>query len=138
MWSATTVLVCSLALLGRSAETFPPIELVHDLPADVSPLAEGFVRPGSGTISIVTSTRAFREAQASRLPCPNSLAYRKLASILVHEEWHVRHGSDERGAYEAQLMTLAILGSGPGTPLYGSVRRSMATVLQDAHVRAGR
>jgi hypothetical protein len=55
---------------------------------------------------------------------------RKLASILAHEEWHVKHGPDERAAYEAQLTTLIRLGVQPGSSLYIGVVRSMLTVLK--------
>ena len=48
-----------------------------------------------------------------------------IASVLVHEEWHVRHGGDEAGAYAAQQTTLIRLNAGPGTPLYHEVTRAM-------------
>ena len=53
-----------------------------------------------------------------------------LASVLVHEEWHVTHGGDEAGAYAAQLITLAYLGSGPGHPTYYDVSLSMRVALR--------
>ena len=55
---------------------------------------------------------------------------RKLASILAHEEWHIRHGSDERGAYQQQLITLIRLGMQPGTGLYREVQLSMLKVIE--------
>jgi len=30
----------------------------------------------------------------------------KLASAIIHEAWHCRHGVDEAGAYEAQIAFL--------------------------------
>ena len=42
-------------------------------------------------------------------------ALRKIASVLVHVEWHVWHGSNEAGAYAAQFSTLAALGAVPVT-----------------------
>jgi hypothetical protein len=48
-----------------------------------------------------------------------------------HEEWHVVHGDDEAGAYQAQLMTLRSLNAGPGTPVFGEVARSMRLVLRN-------
>ena len=30
----------------------------------------------------------------------------KLASVIVHEAWHLQHGRDEGGAYDAQLIFL--------------------------------
>jgi hypothetical protein len=50
-----------------------------------------------------------------------------IASVLVHEEWHLRHGSDEQGAYLAQLTALAAIGADSAT-LY-SVRRSLQDVV---------
>jgi hypothetical protein len=58
------------------------------------------------------------------------MAMRKLASILAHEEWHIRHGSDERGAYEQQLTTLIRLGQQPGSGLYREVQISMLKVIE--------
>ena len=34
----------------------------------------------------------------------------KLASIIIHEAWHYRHGPDEAGAYEAQIAFLTTHG----------------------------
>ena len=55
---------------------------------------------------------------------------RKLASILAHEEWHVRHGPDEKGAYETHLITLISLGQPPGTGVYHAVQMSMLRILE--------
>jgi hypothetical protein len=114
MWSAATVVVCALELLGRSAGTFPPIVLVDEPPRDASSYVEGFVQAGDPTIYLVTSSRVFRAAQSSRNRCGNRNATRKLASVIVHEEWHVRHGADERAAYLAQLTALTAMGAGRG------------------------
>ena len=76
----------------------------------------------------------FREAATVSHQCGYSDAMRKLASILAHEEWHVRHGPDEKSAYEHQLITLIRLGVGPGTGIYRSVQVSMLKVL-DARKR---
>jgi hypothetical protein len=53
----------------------------------------------------------------------------QIAGTIVHEEWHVRHGADERGAYFAQLMALQQLGLGPGTGVYHNVKLAMRAVL---------
>ena len=45
--------------------------------------------------------------------------------MLVHEEWHLRNGADERGAYSAQLTALAAMGFDEHTSVYGWVKRSM-------------
>lgn len=125
MWSAATILVCALDLLGRSVTSLPPIVFVDTRPPDVSERAEGFVRIGDPTIYLLTSSAVFKEAQSSREKCAGFPALRKLASIIVHEEWHVRHGADERGAYEAQLTALATMGGGLGSPIYGAVKQAM-------------
>jgi hypothetical protein len=62
--------------------------------------------------------------------CGPLQALRKIASVVVHEEWHVRHPGDEEGAYAAQLNALAELGVGPGNPLYLDVWRARRAVLE--------
>ena len=129
MWTAEAVLVCALSLLGRGVASFPPIDLVATAPADVSPAAEAFVRINSGRISLVTTSSTFRRLQVHRDKCGDMHAARKLASILVHEEWHVKKGGDEKAAYQAQLTTLVSLGSGIGSPVYQEVLRAMRRAL---------
>ena len=129
MWSAASVLVCVLDLLGRSAGSFPPITLLDVRPKDVSVQADAFVRAGDDTIHLMTSGPAFQRVQRSPRKCGNLDDVRRLASILVHEEWHVRHGPDERGAYEAQLTALIALDAGPGSPVFGGVVRAMVDTL---------
>src|SRR5688572_17019806 len=128
MTPAAMVLVCAIQLLGRNPESFPPIELLDVRPPYASVNAEGFVDPRTSTIYILTTTAVFRAALQAQGRCGSTEPLRKLASILVHEEWHVLHGSDEEGAYAAQLTTLTMLG-GPDSPLFNSVRRSMVAVL---------
>jgi hypothetical protein len=53
----------------------------------------------------------------------------KIASVVVHEAWHVRHPGDESGAYAAQLSALITMGVGPGNPLYLEVSRARRAVL---------
>jgi hypothetical protein len=74
---------------------------------------------------LITSTPAFVRAKNAPCKCGNVDVIRKIASLLVHEEWHVRHGDDEAGAYVAQLSTLIALDAGPGHPLYREVTTSM-------------
>lgn len=137
MWSAATVLVCALGILGRSPEALPPIALIDVPPPDASPGVEAFVRPGDDTIHIVTSSSVFRDAMAARSRCGHLHALRKIASVIIHEEWHVRNGPDERGAYRAQLLALLMMGSGTGSPVYAEVNRAMQAVT-DADRAAGR
>jgi hypothetical protein len=130
MWSAASVLACALSVLGRSESSMPRIELIDVAPIDVSIGAEAFVRHGTGTIYLITSSLIFQEALTTRRHCSDSLPMRKLASILAHEEWHVRHGPDEKAAYEYQLITLIRLGQQPGTGLYRAVQASMFRILE--------
>lgn len=120
MASAAAVLVCVLNLLGRP---MPPIVLLDVLPPDASRNAEAFVRRNPDTIYLMTTTSVFDDARRGRLQ-----AWKKLASILVHEEWHLRYGPDERGAYQAQLIELMRLGEAPGRPNFNGVFRSMLAV----------
>ena len=132
MVCVAAVLVCALDMLFRSAASFPPIVLIDTRPDDVSPAAEAFVRRNPDTIYVITSTSTFRAAQAGQRD-----ALQKLASILVHEEWHIRKGPDERPAYEAQLTTLLSFGLSDGRPVFDEVRKSMLAVLA-AQKRAAR
>jgi hypothetical protein len=127
MGSAERVLVCVLSVLGRSVESLPPIHFVAAPPPGVSRHAEAYVT--SGTIHLVTSAPVFQRVQRASGWCGDLEARRKLASIVIHEEWHVKHGAGEAEAYNAQLLTLLRLGSGPGRPEYQDVWRSMRTVL---------
>ena len=126
MWSAATVLVCALGILGRSPE--PRIVLVDVPPLDASPGVEAFVRSGDDIIHLVTSSSVFRDAMAARNRCGNLNALRKIASVIVHEEWHVRNGPDERGAYHAQLLALMMMGSDASSVTYAEVSRAMRAV----------
>jgi hypothetical protein len=137
MADSFVVIACALTLINRSLTTVPPIELVERRPIEVSPQAEAFVRPGHDVIYLLTSTVALREAREAVPACSNREPLVKLASIFMHELWHVRHGPDERGAYEAQLTTLSWLGMAAHSPLYNEVRRSMREVLtaQKRHAR---
>lgn len=130
MPTATALVACALALLGKSERTMPRIELVDVAPMEASAQVEAYVRPDDATIYLVTSSPVFRAALASNAECGDWGALKKLASIIAHEEWHVRHGSDERGAYHAQLTTLIRIGVAPDNALYTSVVRSMQAVLK--------
>ena len=130
MWSAAAILVCALSMLGRSERHFHPINLVEVAPLGASPNAEGFVTRNPDTIHIVTSSAAFREATRAGNRCGNRAAVAKVASVLVHEEWHLKNGPDERGAYSAQLTELAALGFDEHSHVYFGVKRSMLARLK--------
>jgi hypothetical protein len=127
MSSAATVLVCVLSLLGRTQASFPPIQLVEVPPPEAYPRVEAYI--AGGTIHLVTSSAVFQEAAETPTRC-RIPAMKKLASILIHEERHVKYGEDEDDAYHAQLTTLALLGVPPDSAVYVSVQRSMMAVLK--------
>jgi hypothetical protein len=128
MATAAAVLVCVLNLLSGSTSRLPPIELVDTPPWDVSRNAEAFVRYDPARIFLVTSTPVFREAQRMRHPDRSRAPFVKLASIIVHEAWHLNHGDDEEGAYDAQLIALLSMGVPSDSTLFHSVMRSKLTV----------
>lgn len=134
MWSTATVLGCALSLLARGETSLPPISLIEQRPADVSAQAEAFVRAGDHTIFLLTASRVFKQAQRASLPCGEVNALKKLASVIIHEEWHVRHGRGEADAYVAQLRALVTLNAGPGNPMYEEVFRAMRAVLARTRV----
>jgi hypothetical protein len=55
-------------------------------------------------IFVYTESEAFR--CANRQPTPNWQCQLKLASVIVHEAWHIKNGRDEAEAYVAQLAFL--------------------------------
>lgn len=128
MLSAAAVVVCALELLGRSGPGQVPITLLDHAPRGASPFVQGFVTREPDTIYLVTSTAHFHDAQRGDID-----ALRQIASVIVHEEWHLLHGADEGGAYQAQLATLSSLGA--TSNLVNAVRKSMVVVL-DAQKRA--
>ena len=129
MWTAASVLACALSVLGRSPASMPPIVLIEVAPPDVSAGAQAFVRHGTGTIYLITSSVFFRDAADSSSMCSDTDPMRRLASVLAHEEWHVRHGSDEKSAYEHQLITLIRLGVSPGALVFRNVQTAMLRVI---------
>ena len=129
MWTAEAVLVCALNLLGRSASSFPPIEFIRSAPIDASPGVEAYVGPTDRRIYLITTSDAFQRLLQTRHLCGDIMAARKLASVLVHEELHIRKGATEKSAYQAQLMTLTMLGAGVGSGPYMEVMRAMRYTL---------
>jgi hypothetical protein len=132
MSAAGIVLLCALDLLGRSPERLPPIEILAERPPQASLNAEAFADSRTGTIYLIASAPAFRTAQTaqtSATECRDADSLKMVASIIVHEEWHLAHGPDEEGAYYAQLMALQLLGFGPNSVPHACVKRAMQAVL---------
>jgi hypothetical protein len=123
MLSATAVVVCALELLGRSPASTAPIRFLNTPPQGVSRNAEAFVVRNPNTIYLITSSAVFRDAMRADSKYENIDVFRKIASIIVHEEWHLKEGPDEQGAYYAQLTMLSALGARP--ELITTVRKSM-------------
>jgi hypothetical protein len=100
----------ALELAGPRLYRHLPIVLIATLPGIVSPGAEAWTvydEYGTGDrIFVYTRSRTFRCASALRSDRDQCLL--RLASIIVHEAWHLRHGPDEAGAYEAQLAFLRL------------------------------
>jgi hypothetical protein len=133
MLSSAAVVVCALSLLGRS-HTAVPVHFIESPPPGASRNAEAFIAGNPPAIFLVTSTAAFQEAQyGDHGGNGRNEGCQKIASIIVHEEWHLEHGSDEEGAYLAQLTTLAALGA--SSPVMTAVRLSMMVVTKRQHER---
>src|SRR5690349_9398763 len=109
MLTAAAVVVCALDLLGRSPGSTVSIRFLDAPPRGASPNVEAFVTRDPDTIYLITSAAAFRDAQRGRTTSIRHEGCVKLASVIVHEEWHLKHGDDEEEAYQAQLMTLTLL-----------------------------
>lgn len=133
MSTAALVLVCALDVLGRTAQSLPPIRIIEQRPPQASANAEAFVWRGDGTIHLIATAPAFVAAHRSAavVPrCRNREAFAVLASIIVHEESHVRHGPEEARAYHAQLTALRSMGYGPGSGPFSRVWQSMVAVIE--------
>jgi hypothetical protein len=73
-------------------------------------------------------------ARQAQYQCGQAQALYQIASVLAHEEWHVRHGLDEEGAYNAQLTALTSVGAGPA--LFNSVMRAKLRAVSESKRRA--
>jgi len=100
----------ALELAGPQLYRNLPIVLIAALPGMVSPDAQAWTvydEHGTGDrVFVYTRSRTFRCASAPRSDQDQCLL--RLASIIVHEAWHLRHGQGEAEAYEAQLAFLRL------------------------------
>jgi hypothetical protein len=105
-----TTLDQAVALTGLQRARLP-ILLTSTLPPTVSVRAEAwtvFDEACKGDrIFVYTRTAAFQCASDAN-PLQRQCLF-KLASIVVHEAWHLRHGPSEVEAYEAQLLFLRMI-----------------------------
>ena len=135
MTTAAAVVACALALLGRPVHNMPTLTFLEQPPPGTSPNAEAFVGRNPDTIYLITSSAVFRAARAAQPECSDRASQVKLASILAHELRHVVNGSDEQGAYTAQLVTLIWLGVHVNDPVYDGVHRSMMAAAEGRKAR---
>jgi hypothetical protein len=95
-------------LAGPQLYVHLPLVLTSAMPRTVSPGAEAWTvydEHGKGErIFLYTRSRTFRCASVRGGDQNRCLL--KVASVIVHEAWHLRNGPDEVGAYEAQLVFL--------------------------------
>jgi hypothetical protein len=133
MLTTAAVVVCALDLLGRSPESTVPIKFLSEPPLGASRNAEGFVTHTPDAIYLITSTHAFRAAQDGPYAQGTRDACRHIASVIVHEEWHLKNGGDEKGAYFAQMTALAALSA--DAKAIWSVRRSMMVAVEQQKAR---
>jgi hypothetical protein len=117
-------------LLGWSGNDVPPIMMVSQRPSDGSATAEAWVRFDLGghampVIYVRTDTDVYLEASKA-----DYQGLVRLAGVLAHERWHLRHGRDEVGAYTAQLSVMEYLHA--NTMRLAEVRRALRRVQQQA------
>lgn len=105
------VLDRALRVAGPQLYAHLPFVLVSELPRTASPGAEAWTvfdeHDKGDRIFVYTRSRTFQCASAPRRDQEQCLL--KLASVIVHEAWHLRNGLDEVGAYEAQLSFLRLI-----------------------------
>jgi hypothetical protein len=107
---------------------FPGRGILEHVPAGVSASADGYALYTEARIVLITSTSAFARARSASDRCGDVEAIREIAGVLAHEEWHVRHGPDEQGAYDAQLIALLYVDAGQNSPLFHKVMRAKRAV----------
>ena len=127
MLTTAAVVACALSMLGRST-TDVPIRFLERPPGGVSRNAEAFRVRDPDTIYLITSSDAFKAAQRGHREIGHKAGCKKIASIIVHEEWHVKNGSDEQGAYLAQITALTAMHA--ESSVITGVRLSMMEVLK--------
>jgi hypothetical protein len=100
----------ALLLAGPHLSAHLPIVLISALSWPVSPGAEAWTvydeHSKGERIFVYTRSRTFQCASVPRWDQYQCLL--KVASVIVHEAWHLRNGPDEAGAYEAQLVYLQL------------------------------
>jgi len=110
--AATRTIEEAILLAGPSIAGLP-IVLAEVPPAEASRGVEAWMLPGQdqtpAQIVVYSGSGVFRCASdPDRL---DDQCLLRLASTIIHEAWHCRHGVDEAGAYEAQIAFLMTHGA---------------------------
>ena len=109
----------------------PSIVLTSELPVTHSPGVEGWTvygEDGKGSqIVVYTRSRTFQCASGQR---NGNQCLLKLASVIVHEAWHLKYGPDEAAAYTAQEAFLEFNRASP--LLITEIRQARRRVLSQA------
>jgi hypothetical protein len=118
----------AITLLGWSGSDVPRIVVVDRPPPDATVTVEAWVRfdtegRAMPVIYVRTDTDLYRDAVRQ-----DYQALVRLAGILAHERWHLRHGRDEVGAYTAQLSVMEYLHA--NSMHLAEVRRALRRVMQ--------
>jgi len=106
----------------------PPSSASHGVEAWTSYDTDG----RSKRIFLYTGSDMFR---CARWPLGLRQCRIRLASVLVHEAWHLEHGQDEEDAYEAQIAFL--MRNGAATEHVKAVRLAQDRVLAAERRTAG-
>jgi len=116
------------------------VVLTPTLPRAVSPNAEAWTiydeTCKGDRIFLYTRSGVFRCASDEQ-PLQHQCLL-KLASVIVHESWHLEHGPDEAAAYTAQLLFLQMIEASAFLQLneaaateMAAIRRARSRVLAD-------
>lgn len=109
--------VLSKYFSGDELDALPRIVVATRVPDGATTDMEGYSVPGYGAVYVGNWSDAYRAAQGG-----NAEAQMKLAGVIAHEAWHVKNGTDESGAYDAEINKLRRIGA-PNSMIDG-VRRS--------------
>jgi len=120
----------AIRLLRWSGDDLPRIQVVDARPRDATPNAQAWIRvdPEGRVVPIIfvlADTEVYRDAARG-----DYQAKVRLAGVLAHERWHLRHGPDEIGAYTVQLSTMEYLNA--NTMHLAQVRQALRWVKEQA------
>jgi hypothetical protein len=119
----------AITLLGWSGGDVPRIVVVDRPPPDATVTVDAWVRfdtegRAMPVIYVRTDTNLYHDAVRQ-----DYQALVRLAGILAHERWHLRHGRDEVGAYTAQLSVMEYLHA--NSMNLSQVRRALRRVMEE-------